>query len=256
MTIKQVFALCLKRGDTCLDVGANIGMSAEVIAPLVGPAGRCVSFECHPIHFARLAFPASRPGFENVLPYCRALSNTAGHILLFSGSDAAAAQASTIIPDLGNAQRLGHAIARLKVETDTIDRFCAAHALSPQVIKIDVEGAEPQVFAGGRETLQKNLPHVIFEFGYGFEGGQTPAHFALLQGLGYEFFLIDLNHFGGKPFTLEGDEPVLFGLTTDDIVRTKCGGNILAVHRSKSAALLRGVQKLAFSQAEPHLAHA
>jgi FkbM family methyltransferase len=253
MTIPQVFALCLKQGDTCFDVGANIGMSAEAISPLVGSSGRCVSFECHPVHFARLAFLASRPPFENVLPYCRALSDRPGHILLFTGSDPAASQASTIIPELGNSQRLGRAIARIKVETDTIDRFCAAHELSPHVIKVDVEGAEAAVFAGARAILQKNLPHVIFEFGYGFDQGQTPAHFTLLRELGYDFFVVDLNHLGGRPFTLQGEEPVLFSITTADIARTRSGGNILALHRSKSAALLAGVEVLAFSQTEPHL---
>jgi len=250
MLLKQVFARCLRLGDTCLDVGANIGQSAEVLAPLVGPTGQCHSFECHPIHYTRLSFLASRPGFENIRPYCRAISDRPGHIVLHTGGDPAACQASTIIPALATGQRLGSSIARLKVETDTIDRFCAAHDVSPHMIKIDVEGAEAEVFAGARETFARCLPHVVFEFGYGFDGGQTPYQYNLLRELGYDLYLVDLFQFRGKPFWVLDEILRIFSIDSEDVRRTQCSGNLFAIHRSKASGPLQGVSILPFADVE------
>ena len=246
MLLKQVFAHCLHPSDTCFDIGANIGQSAEIMAPLVGPTGQCHSFECHPIHFTRLAFLASRPGFENISPYCRAMSDRPGHIMLHTGGDPAACQASTIVPALATNQRLGSTIARLKVETDTIDRFCAAHDVTPNLIKIDVEGAEAQVFAGARATFTRCLPHVVFEFGYGFDHGQTPYQYTLLHELGYELYLVDLFQFHGKPFWVLDEVLRIFAINPEDIRRTHCSGNLLAIHRSKTSEPLNGVKIHAF----------
>jgi len=255
MTLKQIYGLCLRQGDTCFDIGANIGQTTEIMAPLVGPTGRCYSFECHPVHYTRLAFLASRPEFENVRPYCCALSDQLGHILLYTGSDPGATQASTIIPELGNHRRLGASIARIKVETNTIDQICKTHNLSPQVIKIDVEGAEPFVIAGGRDTITRCLPHITFEFGYDhFKPGQPPPfQFPFLQELGYEFYLVDLMFLHAKPGAYVVENTTLFPLSIEDIVRFQIGGNILALHQTKSAKVLKNISLIPFHELEPRL---
>jgi|GEM_PF-3489230 len=255
MTLQQIYALCLRKGDTCFDIGANIGQTTEIMAPLVGPTGRCYSFECHPVHYTRLAFLASRPEFQNVHPYCCALSDKLGHILLYTGSDPGATQASTIIPELGNPVRLGASIARIKVETNTIDHICKTHDLSPQTIKIDVEGAEALVIAGGQETITRCLSHLIFEFGYPhFKDGQPPPfQFPFLQALGYELFLIDLFWFHDKPLSLCNEDPCLYPITPEDIVRAKICGNILALHRSQIPSLLQNIQTIRFTDIEDRI---
>jgi FkbM family methyltransferase len=254
MILQQVYEHCLRKGHTCFDVGANIGMTTEIMAPLVGPTGLCYSFECHPLHYMRLAFLASRPDYQNVRPYCFALSDQVGHITLYTGGDPAASQASTIIPELGNTQRLGKTIARIKVETTTIDIFCRAHGVAPDVIKIDVEGAEALVFAGAQETIRHKLPHLVFEFGYDhFRPGYTPFQYTFCESLGYSFYLVDLFCFHGNPGWLLDEKAMLYPIDKDDIVRAQLCGNILAVHASKAASLLDGVTMIPFKDLEPSL---
>ena len=43
----------------------------------------------------------------------------------------------------------------------TLDSFCSQHKLSPDLIKIDVEGAELGVLKGARETIQSHKPMIV-----------------------------------------------------------------------------------------------
>ena len=44
----------IKKGDTVLDIGANIGFYAEILSDLVGPAGKIYSFEPDPQNLKHL----------------------------------------------------------------------------------------------------------------------------------------------------------------------------------------------------------
>ena len=46
----------------------------------------------------------------------------------------------------------------------SIDAFCAARGTSPDVIKVDVEGAELDVLRGARQTLASCSPALFVEF--------------------------------------------------------------------------------------------
>jgi hypothetical protein len=50
------------------------------------------------------------------------------------------------------------------VECITLDQYSAAHNLIPDLIKIEVESAEPLVIAGGRNTIERRRPVMLFEF--------------------------------------------------------------------------------------------
>jgi len=55
------------------------------------------------------------------------------------------------------------AVAAIEVPMTTLDRFCSSRAVVPDVIKIDVEGAETMVLRGARETLRKHRPVLFCE---------------------------------------------------------------------------------------------
>ena len=79
----------------------------------------------------------------------------------------------------------------------------------PAVIKIDVEGAEEQVFRGALRTLRHHRPIVIFEHGVGSADhyGTTPgAIFTLLSDIGYRIFDLD----GNGPYTREEFERTFY----------------------------------------------
>jgi hypothetical protein len=64
-------------------------------------------------------------------------------------------------------QRMDGATASIKVHTITLDHYFASHLL-PNLIKIDVEGAELQVLKGATSILSLpplRAPLVVFEYG-------------------------------------------------------------------------------------------
>jgi FkbM family methyltransferase len=54
---------------------------------------------------------------------------------------------------------------RITVRTDLLDSLIGDARID--LIKIDVEGAELQVLRGGKETIKRNKPFIIFEHGLG-----------------------------------------------------------------------------------------
>lgn len=74
-------------------------------------------------------------------------------------------------------------IEKLTVKTVTLDNDLPSDYV-PTLIKIDVEGAERQVFEGGIETITRYKPIIIFEHGKGGAAhyGTSPRHiFELLH---------------------------------------------------------------------------
>jgi len=75
---------------------------------------------------------------------------------------------------------------QIVVQTKTLDSYCA----QPSILKIDVEGAEEDVIAGGLKMISQYHPEIIMEL---WPVGHNDRHmkaFTSLENLGYEFFRI------------------------------------------------------------------
>lgn len=231
----------VRAGDVVLDVGANIGQSAMVFCPLVGPLGRCLSFEPEPRAFDSLARLAAEPDFQNLEPYCRAISDSAGHVVLAVGSAQHARQASTVIGELAVTDRLG-TISRYRVETDTLDAFCERRSLAPSVLKVDVEGAEARVFAGARRVIAAHRPVVVLEFGPGGDRG-VPPHLEFLESLDYRFYVMEITIHHGSAAYLERPASERAPVAPADLVRHELGGNLLSLPPARIDAIASIVQR-------------
>jgi FkbM family methyltransferase len=148
----------LARGKHCiLDVGANVGLTSLVMGKgEMEDDGRIFSFEaseaaCHLIRYnAALNDLSSRITVVNAL-----IAERSGLAIDFYG-DAASGSAS-IIPGY-----LAHHHP-LRKGTLALDDFVRDSGLRPDLIKIDVEGAELRVIAGLMETLRKARPLAFIE---------------------------------------------------------------------------------------------
>jgi FkbM family methyltransferase len=179
----------LRAGMTVLDVGAHVGQYTLLASGLVGPAGRVIAFEPHPVLGPVLRRNVSRAGGQNVTVLPVALGRAPGPATLvlhppdnFGGS--------SLRPDDASADH-----ARATVEVTTLDEAMGRLGRPPvDLAKIDVEGAELDVLEGARGTLAANPGIVlIVEFmrANPLRFGRTVEDLeARLRELGFQLFTL------------------------------------------------------------------
>jgi FkbM family methyltransferase len=158
----------LQPGAVCCDVGAAFGLYTLAFADRVGETGRVHSFEPLPGPNAVLRRVVRLAGASNVrVPRCAlgvtpreaTMSLPKRHGLPVHGRAFVADRAD----GLGsNSEFDGE--TRLRVPITTLDRVVDTLDLPRlDLIKVDVEGAEPSVLAGAERTLRRFRPHVMLE---------------------------------------------------------------------------------------------
>jgi FkbM family methyltransferase len=171
----RFLAALVEHGDTVYDIGANFGVYSLVLAQR---AGRVVAFEPGREAVAQLRRNVSLNPALNVEVVPVALSDRAGGgALVHIGGPATYSLSGT-----GSSET---------VDLVTLDGWADASGVMPDLIKIDVEGHEPAVFAGGRGTLERARPLVMFEVSFAAlaRGGyEADASWLPLASLGYELF--------------------------------------------------------------------
>ena len=140
--------------DMCVfDVGAHIGITTLPLARAVGPYGRVFAFEPSPLNRAYLDLHLRQNDIRNVTVMDCALTDQVGEVVEFyEMSDVSG------MNGLVNNRRGMRAI---EVNTVTIDQVVDKFKLRPDLIKIDIEGAELLCLKGARETLRVHQPTIV-----------------------------------------------------------------------------------------------
>jgi FkbM family methyltransferase len=169
---------------TVFDIGANIGIHTVRIGRLLGH-GQITSFEPDETNLKWLEENISRNGIGGrvtIVP--KAVDETSGFATFYEDQETRAT--GTIVPQDGNT--MSHRLAKrppkiAQVATTSIDDYCLKgdRRILPDLIKIDVEGAEARVLRGARQTIQTARPQIIVD--------GTPAEAAgILHELGYTLY--------------------------------------------------------------------
>ena len=257
MNIEEILKQVAKPGDTILDVGGHVGNVAWFMTSCVGPEGKVFSFEPHPEKFKSLHAKAQR--YRNLQAINCAVSNSSAPETLYFGTTEQSDQASTICADLATRDRFGDEVRSLEVPAITLDQFCDEKGLSPSVIKIDVEGAEPFVLEGARNVLNTQ-PIVIFEMGV---AKCLPEHLAALRARGYTLYFVDIHRYGGPQAsfaTVVNTESRALRNSiisfTDAAVEKLAPflSNVMAAVPEKHASRLAGLRIMTLAEALPHFA--
>lgn len=143
----------LHDGDVFIDVGANIGYYSLLAARSVGDGGGVVAVEASPAIFDDLlanshadALPPDRIRLVN-----KAASATCGTLTVFSGPHHNAGMSTTL-------DTRGLHIEST-IEAMPLDEILTSEEItSARIIKIDVEGAEPDVLAGMSNLIRSLRP--------------------------------------------------------------------------------------------------
>jgi len=167
-------------GDVVLDIGANIGYYTLIFAKCVGAKGRVFAFEPEPGNFALLQENVSANGYHNVTLSRLAVSDRAGRGRLYV--DAGNAGDCRIYDSQDNRPSI-------EIETTRLDDYFESPPERIDLIKMDIQGAEPAALGGMHGLLerQRRVKLLVEFWPYGLRlFGTDPEEFVqLLCGAGF-----------------------------------------------------------------------
>ena len=144
----------IQPGMTVLDIGANVGYSALVMARAAGEHGLVVAFEPEPLNFSLLCTNIRRNAALNVLPIHAAVGEVTGSITLQRSPD-----------NSGDHRTAPHpfGIASLEVPLVAIDDLLPADLVVGGVM-IDAQGYDHRVIHGMKRSIDQWRPFMLVEF--------------------------------------------------------------------------------------------
>jgi FkbM family methyltransferase len=162
-------ALVKNPGKPCVvvDVGANIGVFT-VTAARIDPRVQVFAFEPNPASYALLEENLLLNDLKNVTVTPSAVGEKAGSASLDISS-----------PQAGMHSIYGPGAERIEVPVVALDDFIAERQVVPAILKVDVEGYEPQVLLGMKSLLSRGEFRMILEFNSEHlkRGGKDPVVF-------------------------------------------------------------------------------
>jgi FkbM family methyltransferase len=143
-------ASSIASGNMVFDIGAQAGYHTLLASQLVGPRGQVFAFEPAPMNASNLRQHIGLNKRRNITVIEAAVSDHDGIVRFDTGRN----------PVSGHLSEKG----ALPVRSLSLDREIERGMLpEPDFMKIDVEGAEVEVLAGGREVLKRRHPTLIIE---------------------------------------------------------------------------------------------
>ena len=175
----------LAPGDTFIDVGANVGYFSLLTSRAVGPNGRVFAFEPSLRALGQLVDHLESNRVRNVVVSSLGLSDRRA-LVSFYRAEASNIGKSSL--GLAEAERADSE----SILTTPLDEYLAGLDVIPQVIKIDIEGAELLALRGMQRLLRENQPYVLCEVIDSYLAKlnctATEMH-ALMDELGYKSYI-------------------------------------------------------------------
>jgi len=141
-------------GGVFVDVGANVGTYAMVLACHVGAGGKVIAIEPHPVTHARLSFNRTASGFTQATLVAAAAGASDGELMIETDGDNLGA--SHVVT--GEASALAVKVPALRLQRILQD----AGVVKVDALKIDVEGFEDRVLISFfRDAPQALWPRAV-----------------------------------------------------------------------------------------------
>ena len=161
LAVSEALARLISPGDTVVDAGTNVGYMTVLASVAAGPAGRVISFEPHPELFAiaerNVAAIRGQLDVAQTDLHQAAVGERSGTAQLQVPPDFSYNDGVSRIAPPGSSAGGSVTVAVESLDDALGDRSAA-------VLKMDVEGFEPQVLRGAARALADGrIRHVIFE---------------------------------------------------------------------------------------------
>ena len=145
-------------GTNVIEIGSNNGHFTLEFADFVGDLGKVYAFEPQRIIFQQLCCNIFLNGFDNVYAYDIAIGNESGFIdLEFPDYHS---QDFVNFGNVGVVSSKNSNVISEKVRVEKLDNFKFNNV---SILKIDVQGFEPDVIEGAKETILNNRPYIFIE---------------------------------------------------------------------------------------------
>ncbi len=145
----------IKPGSIVFDVGANVGGLSILMARLTGPKGIVCSFEASPRIIELTHGNIIASGCNNIQLYHNAIFSESGKdIIIYAGNH--------LNDSIFNQGEFKEKVSKT-VKTLSLDDFVNHMGLIPDLIKMDIEGAEFDALQGMKTKVLITRPHLILE---------------------------------------------------------------------------------------------
>jgi FkbM family methyltransferase len=180
----------VRPGDTVIEVGGNIGFFSLLFSRLVGPEGEVIVYEPDPMLNQILERNLERNGATNVTLRKAAVADRPGTATFY--------RARKNYGDNRLFVNEGEDATAFDVELVTLDDELAGRDRPVDMVKMDIQGAEPLALEGMAATMAAHPPRkMLLEFWpHGLVGMQRDprAFIELLRGAGYHVAEIGTDH--------------------------------------------------------------
>lgn len=167
----------LKEGICVLDIGANIGYYALMEANRVGESGQVYAVEPVPANMLVLEDNIGLNDYKNIQAFNQAMGDCDGNLSMYISDH----------PNWCSFYPSGSIIGQIEVPVNRLDTFLKDKR-RPDIIRMDVEGYEYEIFSGMPELLSSGAPLRLFvEFHPDIMGPERAAEFiSILKRHGFE----------------------------------------------------------------------
>jgi FkbM family methyltransferase len=197
--LHDVIDQLVRPGMVCFDVGANLGAVSVHLAHRVAPHGTVFAFEPVPEVARRLRAHVRANRFASVIHVqCLALADRMGSARMAVACLQAANQGTAT---LVGSDQIGVGQTRV-VEVQPVDYFIAKNGIQKiDIMKIDIQGAEPLLLAGGPRTFGELGPDLLMEVAPEDLRGLGKTSRDLLtavEAYGYSVFKVEAHGIGNR----------------------------------------------------------
>ncbi len=184
----EIMKKFFKKNTVFIDIGAHIGYYTLLCAS-IAKEGKVFSFEPEKENFDILKENILENNFKNVIPSDFAISNREGSASLYLSNEDNTGDNRFFANDF---REIPEKRRVSKVKCISLDKFLATYKITPDVIKMDIQGAELLALKGMEKTLKQATKVALFtEFwprGILANGGSPSDFLNLLSQYGFEIY--------------------------------------------------------------------
>ena len=153
----EIMNKTIKKGMTCIDLGANIGYATMIMLRNSGETGYVYAIEPDEHNMKYLSLNINENGY-----YDKSKCEITRYIV--SDYDGKSSFWLANQPNLNSVSKTRHSIKEQTMECLTLGTFCKDRRY-PNFIKMDIEGHEVSVFKGGYDYFKENRgeTHILLE---------------------------------------------------------------------------------------------